>query len=286
LCTQNAKKKDLQRCFGTGNTNEVILEILRKGTVQESEKERKVDQDNMFKEIATVVLEKCLNSETRRPLTYGYVERMMKEIQYPIKPEEAAKKQGLQLIKALEKSDYPVERAPMQIQIRVVNDEAVVSSVKEAVTSVDKQTVQGANCLMECLIPPESYRELDKLVSKTLKGEIEVLQLSVMLAEDCALTDRHEEASVVSQFAPKFDPDGGDGRRPPAFANKPAEAEKKKEEGVTCNTAPGVVFPTREAMREHMKSDWHKFNLKRKTTKQDMLPFDQFQEAVIDADFF
>ena len=111
--------------------------------MQESEKERKVDQDNMFKEVATLVIEKCLNSETRRPLTYGYVERIMKEIQFPIKPEGSTKKQGLQLIKALEKSDYPVERAPMQIQIRVVNDEAAISSVKEAVKSVEKQTTQG-----------------------------------------------------------------------------------------------------------------------------------------------
>ena len=62
--------------------------------------------------------------------------------------------------------------------------------------------------------------------------------------------------------------------------------EAKKPEGFTTGTAPGVVFPTREAMREHMKSDWHKFNLRRKTQKQEMLTYEQFQEAQVDGDFF
>merc|ERR1712216_642521 len=95
---EGAKNKELKKCFGTDDKKAIMDEILRKGDVQESEKERAVSQENMFKEIATVVLEKCLNSETQRPLTYGYLERIIKEIQYPIKPDESAKKQALQLI--------------------------------------------------------------------------------------------------------------------------------------------------------------------------------------------
>ena len=34
----------------------------------------------------------------------------------------------------------------------------------------------------------------------------------------------------------------------------------------------GVVFATRDAMRAHMKSDWHKFNLKRKTQSNECTP--------------
>ena len=28
---------------------------------------------------------------------------------------------------------------------------------------------------------------------------------------------------------------------------------------MTCNTAPGVTFRTREALMEHYKSDWHRW---------------------------
>ena len=161
----------------------------------------------------------------------------------------------------------------MQVQVRVLNDKDSISAVKAAVSTVDKSVINGDNCVMECLIVPDTYREVDKLVTKTLKGDIEVLQLSVRLVEECALTDRHEELPEVS-----FD-------KPPAFESKKKLAENKKEEGFTSNTAPGVVFPDRNALREHMKSDWHKFNLKRKTQGQDMLTEDQYKEAMVDADF-
>mmetsp|Transcript_22877 Transcript_22877/g.77854 ORF Transcript_22877/g.77854 Transcript_22877/m.77854 type:complete len:301 (-) Transcript_22877:238-1140(-) len=34
--------------------------------------------------------------------------------------------------------------------------------------------------------------------------------------------------------------------------------------GLTCQTAPGVVFETRDELLEHYRSEWHTYNLKRK----------------------
>ena len=36
------------------------------------------------------------------------------------------------------------------------------------------------------------------------------------------------------------------------------------DEGLTCHTAPGVVFTTMDDLKEHYRSDWHRYNLKRK----------------------
>lgn len=33
---------------------------------------------------------------------------------------------------------------------------------------------------------------------------------------------------------------------------------------LTCNTAPGATFDTMEDMKAHYKTDWHRYNLKRK----------------------
>jgi hypothetical protein len=33
---------------------------------------------------------------------------------------------------------------------------------------------------------------------------------------------------------------------------------------LTCNTAPGATFDTMEEMKAHYKTDWHRYNLKRK----------------------
>ena len=34
--------------------------------------------------------------------------------------------------------------------------------------------------------------------------------------------------------------------------------------GLRCFTAPGLVFTTREELQDHYRSDWHRYNLKRK----------------------
>ena len=36
------------------------------------------------------------------------------------------------------------------------------------------------------------------------------------------------------------------------------------DEGLTCHTAPGVEFTTMYDLKEHYRSDWHRYNLKRK----------------------
>ncbi len=34
--------------------------------------------------------------------------------------------------------------------------------------------------------------------------------------------------------------------------------------GLSCQTAPGVQFATVDDLKAHYKSDWHRYNLKRK----------------------
>jgi len=270
-----AKSKDLKKCFGSDALSAVIDEILSKGQIQESEKERARAQDNMFKEIATIVLEKCVHSETRRPLTFGYVERIMKELHFAIKPEDSAKKQALKLIQVLQESEYPVSRAPMQVQVRVGNSEEVVGAIKDLVLSVEKDTSVADSRVLVCNVDPGSYRNLDKVVKKDFNGDIEVLQLAVRLDDVESLVDKVDAASLeASRRAAAGAQEGG---------KKGGGKMSAESDGFTTATAPGVVFATRDAMREHMKSDWHKFNLKRKTQKLEMLNREEYQEAASEA---
>ena len=39
------------------------------------------------------------------------------------------------------------------------------------------------------------------------------------------------------------------------------------DETYACGTAPGVLFPTREALKAHYSSEWHRYNLKRKEAR-------------------
>ena len=47
----------------------------------------------MFRDIATIVAEKCVNPETKRPYTVSLIERAMKDIHYSVKANKSTKQQ-------------------------------------------------------------------------------------------------------------------------------------------------------------------------------------------------
>jgi ribosome maturation protein SDO1 len=63
--------KDLQKVFGSDNQIEICRQILQKGELQVGEGERKVQSEELVKDIATIVAEKCINTETQKPFTVG-----------------------------------------------------------------------------------------------------------------------------------------------------------------------------------------------------------------------
>ena len=47
--------------------------------------------------------------------------------------------------------------------------------------------------------------------------------------------------------------------------------------GFTCLTAPGVVFEDKAAFTAHYKSEWHRYNLKRRTAQLPMVSLEEFE---------
>ena len=109
-----AKVNDLEKAFGTSNTNDIVKEvrplpsniicdgmndteaiyqILKKGEVQVGEKERDHDIASLRKELATLVAEKCVDPSTQRPYPVGMVEKAMTEVGYSVKTNKTAKSQ-------------------------------------------------------------------------------------------------------------------------------------------------------------------------------------------------
>lgn len=74
-----AKTKDLRDSFKTDDTDAMVLEILRKGELQVSERERQYHAENLFHEIAVLVSEKCVDPATKRPFSIGIIERAMRD---------------------------------------------------------------------------------------------------------------------------------------------------------------------------------------------------------------
>jgi hypothetical protein len=66
---------------------------LEKGELQVSGKEREAQLSSQFRDIATIVMEKTINPETRRPYTMTMIERLMHEIHFAVDPNLTSKEQ-------------------------------------------------------------------------------------------------------------------------------------------------------------------------------------------------
>ncbi|KAG8237394.1 hypothetical protein J437_LFUL013030 [Ladona fulva] len=90
---QVAKKEDLIKAFGKEDETEICKEILTKGELQVSDKERNAHLETVLKDIATTVADKCINPDTKRPYPVSIIEKAMKDVHFSVKPNRNAKQQ-------------------------------------------------------------------------------------------------------------------------------------------------------------------------------------------------
>ena len=80
-----ASYKDMEKFFGKNKSElEIIKIILDKGTYQVSKKERNNQLQSKFKEIVTIIYDKCLNSETKKPFPMSVIEQSIKDLHFSI----------------------------------------------------------------------------------------------------------------------------------------------------------------------------------------------------------
>uniref|UniRef100_A0A2I3TN52 Ribosome maturation protein SBDS n=1 Tax=Pan troglodytes TaxID=9598 RepID=A0A2I3TN52_PANTR len=165
---QVAKKEDLISAFGTDDQTEICKQILTKGEVQQ-----------MFRDIATIVADKCVTPETKRPYTVILIERAMKDIHYSVKTNRSTKQQALEVIKQL-KEKMKIERAHMRLRfILPVNEGKKLKEKLKPLIKVIESKDYGQQLEIVCLIDLGCFREIDELIKKETKGKgsLEVLNL-------------------------------------------------------------------------------------------------------------
>ncbi|XP_015120833.1 ribosome maturation protein SBDS [Diachasma alloeum] len=168
---QVAKKEDLLKAFGTDNQTEICKEILSKGELQVSDKERHSALDSMFKDIATTVSDKCVNPESKRPYPVSMIEKAMRDVHFSVKPNRNAKQQALEVIPQL-KSVMPLERAQMRLRVVLSGKEArkLRDKTVKLASKVETENWDGGTLNLTCLIDPGNYREIDELIRSETRG--------------------------------------------------------------------------------------------------------------------
>ncbi|ELT95519.1 hypothetical protein CAPTEDRAFT_17802 [Capitella teleta] len=179
---QVAKSEDLKKAFNTDVTTDVCLQILAKGELQVSEKERHANLESMFRDIATIVADKCVNPETNRPYTVTLIERAMKDCHVSVKPTKSTKQQALEVIRQLTDSEtIDLKRAQMRLRISTPANQAkkVREKIKKIASKVEEDAFEETEFMMVFLVDPGCFREVEDLIRSSTKGkgEIEVISL-------------------------------------------------------------------------------------------------------------
>jgi len=257
-----AKKQDLIKCFSTEEEEEICKLILEKGEIQISAEERKVALERLFKEIAAIVAQKCINTETKLPLTVSYVERAMKEMNFNINATRPAKQQALVVISAMQ-VNLPIQRARMRVKLSAAVPDALAELVGSgALVLVEKEEAGVA----VGLIDPGSFRMLDELV-QSAGAQIDILDLAVVHDVSEAIEESQEQAA-----ANRTAREAGAG----AEGETCKPSQKGIQKGLTCKHCD-VSFSSKEEHREHFKSEWHRYNLKLKSQERPPVSLQEFE---------
>ncbi|KAM6402894.1 LOW QUALITY PROTEIN: ribosome maturation protein SBDS-like [Rhynochetos jubatus] len=179
-----AKKEDLVEAFGTDDQTEICRRILSKGELQVSDKERHGQLEQMFRDIATVVAEKCVNPETKRPSTVILLERALKDIHYSVKPRESAKQQALEVIRELKETVH-IERAHVRLRFILPAKEGkkVKEKLKPLIKVMESEEFREELEIV-CLTEPGCFREIDELIRSETKGKGTLEGLSLKDVEE------------------------------------------------------------------------------------------------------
>mmetsp|Transcript_32902 Transcript_32902/g.84959 ORF Transcript_32902/g.84959 Transcript_32902/m.84959 type:complete len:356 (-) Transcript_32902:178-1245(-) len=277
---QLAKDGDLLEVFGTNDKLAICKIILDKGEVQVSDKEREFSLQSKMKDIATIIAEKCVDPTTKRPYPVSMIEKAMKEIHYSASESRPSKQQALEVIKQLIEAQFPIQRAEMRLRISVdlSGEGELKRAVKEMGATIESDDQQKKyNCVMT--VDPGHYRKLEEFVRENsyMRGALEVLDLSVQSAGGAIANEVPTAESAASQRAyansrqieTKVNRGGEGGGRAGGGAAPPRS--------LTCNTCR-LSFESRKEQGDHMRSEWHSENLRRKVAKEGPLTREEFDD--------
>ncbi|GAX74278.1 hypothetical protein CEUSTIGMA_g1727.t1 [Chlamydomonas eustigma] len=178
-----AKDKELMEAFGTTDQETICLEILKRGELQVADKERKVEYDNLFRDVASVLVEKCVNPDTNRPYTITMLERALRDVHFNLDPKKTAKQQALEALPML-KAKFPIQRARMRLKVSapIESEQALM----EMVDSYDAviENIDYAEGLVSVVvqIEPGAFRDLHNRLQGGMqgRGRVEVLAMTVV----------------------------------------------------------------------------------------------------------
>ena len=167
-----ASKQELVKAFETDDLNVIVKRILDKGELQVNEKERNQQLDHLNKDIAGIIAEKCINTETQRPFTASMIEKVLQDIHFSVNPNKNPKSQALEAIKLIqEKNIIPIKRVEMRVRLTI--NKCVLESLQPLIKIETQEKVEEMLDIVAS-IEPNQFKAVSALVKG--HGKVQLLQ--------------------------------------------------------------------------------------------------------------
>jgi ribosome maturation protein SDO1 len=179
---QVAPNDDLLKAFGITDTDKIVQEILQKGEIQLSEKERQAKTEQIQAEVLQIISTKCINPKTKKRYPPTMIQKVLSELKVNIVSTKPSKTQALEAIRLLvSKQIIPIVRAKMKVKVVFESKDAkkVSDKVKPLLGAIESED-SGRVWEVISLIDPVNYRELVELVGKHKTATLEVLDMAVI----------------------------------------------------------------------------------------------------------
>ncbi|CAH8595232.1 unnamed protein product [Schistosoma haematobium] len=164
--------------FRTEDERQIIKTILEHGELQLTEKERLVGQQALFRDVAKIVSERCVNPENNRAYTVTMIEKMMKDCHISLKANKSAKQHALEVIKQL-RSAPGFKIAPSMMEVNITMQKDSCEPVIERLLQLCNDIIQQSESLdglydLTAVVEPEKYGSIETLLHNEIKGKYSI----------------------------------------------------------------------------------------------------------------
>ena len=304
-------KKVLKEVFPKMSYQEIIKLILDKGDIQTGEKEREEGISNIKRYISNIIVQKTYNTDNGLPFPQDMITKALENINFRYSEKENEKKQALKAIKELVKHKVlPIERKLMQIKISIkleknedLKDKTKLEEFNKKILNymkeieaemIENETTNLENYSLKANIKTQFYREMLNKYDKVLN--IEVLsqdEISQVVKEKLKKKEEEKEGNNVINEEPKdeIQEHFANMRISDVTVEKYLEENygddgehkniKKNKKKLTCTKCKDSSFNDRDELRQHCKSNWHKYNALQSAKDGVSLSAEEYDEYVL-----
>ena len=306
-------KKVLKEVFPKMTYQDIIKLILDKGDIQTGEKERDEGKANLKRYVSNIIVQKTYNTDNGLPFPQDIITKALDNINFKYNEKDNEKKQAMRGIKELiAHKILPIERRLMQLKLtlkKIENEnnpilenaeklqefnKNLLNYIKEIESEIiENDTTSVDNFNLKINIKTQYYRDILNKYDKILNIEV-LSQDEISQKVKDKIKEKGENNNTISTESQKIDEiekhfenmrisdvtvekyleeNYGDMEE-----NSKSKTNKKK---LTCTKCKDSSFNDRDELRQHCKTNWHKYNALQSAKEGISLSAEEYDEYVL-----